>query len=243
MLATTQGSAAQTVAGTADKPLKVTLLASEWGSAKGGLSTVNRTLAILLARHPQVDVTFLVPEFACCEEDKRDTGRYTIALREAQRRPGFPDPLDWLICPPKDLAIDIVLGHGAKLGKQAQIIRESHSCKWAQVVHTTPEELGMYKNYDRAVAKGDEKNKAEVDLCKLADLVVAVGPKLMEAYSSYLRSCKKHQDIIQLTPGTFHDFLTTRQATRDGNKFKVLTFGRGDSEDLVSTDTTLLQKQ
>ena len=231
MLSTSQGAAAQTVAGTADKALKVTLLASEWGSSKGGLSTINRTLAISLARHPQVDVTFLVPEFACGEEDKRDAVRYTIALREAQRLPGFPDPLDWLICPPKDLAIDIVLGHGAKLGKQAQIIRESHSCKWAQVVHTAPEELGMYKNYDGAVAKGDEKNRAEVDLCKLADLIVAVGPKLMGAYSSYLRSCKKHQDIIQLTPGTFHDFLTTEQATRDGNKFKVLTFGRGDSED------------
>ena len=192
MLSTFQGAARQTVAGTADKALKVTLLASEWGSSKGGLSTINRTLAISLARHPQVDVTFLVPEFACGEEDKRDAVSYTIALREAQRLPGFPDPLDWLICPPKDLAIDIVLGHGAKLGKQAQIIRESHSCKWAQVVHTAPEELGMYKNYDGAVAKGDEKNRAEVDLCKLADLIVAVGPKLMEAYSSYLRSCKKH---------------------------------------------------
>ena len=69
MLATSQGAAAQTVAAIADKALKVTLLASEWGSSMGGLSTINRTLAILLARHPQVDVTFLVPEIACGEED------------------------------------------------------------------------------------------------------------------------------------------------------------------------------
>ena len=230
MLAASQGAAAQTLAGTAEKAFKVTLLASEWGSSMGGLSTINRTLAISLARHPQVDVTFLVPEIACGEEDKRDAGRHNIAIRESQSRPGY-EPLDWLSFPPRDLAIDVVIGHGAKLGKQAQIIRESHGCMWAQVVHTAPEELGMHKKYPRAIAKGEEKKKAEVALCKLADLVVAIGPKLTEAYSSYLRSCKKHQDIIQLIPGIFPEFSTTEQATRDGKKFKVLTFGRGDSDD------------
>jgi len=197
----------------------------------GGLSTINRKLAILLAQHTHVEVTFLVPEFACGEEDKITAGRHNIIIREAQRRPGYNDPLDWLSFPPRDLDTDIVVGHGAKLGKQAQVIKEAHACKWAQVVHTAPEELGMYKNYPRAIAKGEEKNRAEVDLCKLADLVVTVGPKLAEAYSSYLRSCKKHQDIFQLTPGTFHEFSTTEQVAHEGNKFKVLTFGRGDSED------------
>ena len=75
------------------------------------------------------------------------------------------------------------------------------------------------------------KNRVEVDLCKLADLVVAVGAKLRDAYSSYLRSCQKSQDIIQLTPGTFDEFKTVKQAAQDGEKFKVLTFGRGDPED------------
>ena len=197
----------------------------------GGLSTINRKLAILLAKNSQVNVTLLVPQFACCEEDKRTAGSHNVVIREAQRRPGYSDPLDWLSFPPRDLAIDIVLGNGAKLGKQAQVIREYHGCKWAQVVHTAPEELGMYKNDPKAIAKGEEKNRAEVDLCKLADLIVTVGPKLAEAYSSYLRSCKKQQDIFQLTPGTFHEFSTTEQAAHEGNKFKVLTFGRGDAED------------
>ena len=227
---TTEGAAAQSDPENSDRALKVTLLASEWSSSMGGLSTINRNLAMLLATNRRIDVTLLVPEFSCCEEDKRTAGRHNIAIREAQSRPGY-DRLDWLSFAPKDLAIDIVLGHGAKLGKQAQVIRESHGCKWAQVVHTAPEELGMFKNYPRAIAKGEEKNRAEVDLCKLADLVVAVGPKLMEAYSSYLRFCKKHQDIIQLTPSIFYEFTMVEQAACDGDKFKVLTFGRGDSED------------
>ena len=37
--------------------MKVTLLANEWGSSKGGLSTINRTLAIHLAKDANVEVT------------------------------------------------------------------------------------------------------------------------------------------------------------------------------------------
>ena len=179
----------------------------------------------------RVEVTLLVPRFACSEEEKRTAKSHNIVIREAERRPGFNDPLDWLSFPPKDLAIDIVLGHGGKLGKQAQVIRESHSCKWVQVVHTAPEELGMHKNYAKAISRGEDKNRTEVDLCKLANLVVAIGPKLTEAYSSYLRSCEKHQEIIQLTPGVFSEFSAVKQAANDSDKFKVLTFGRGDPED------------
>ena len=213
-----------------DKTLKVTLLASEWNSSRGGLSTINRHLAILMAKRSEVEVTLLVPQFACSEEEKRDAERHKIVIKEAERRPAF-DSLDWLSFPPKDLIIDVVLGHGAKLGKQAQIIREYHNCQWVQVVHTAPEELGMFKNYPRAIARGEEKTTAEVDLCKLANLVVAVGPKLTEAYSAYLRSCEKQQDIMSFTPGTFKDFSTLNQASVDSEKFRVLTFGRGDPED------------
>ena len=106
--------------------LKFALLANEWGSSKGGLSTINRTLAIHLAKHANVEVTILVPEFECGEEDKRTARGYNIAIKEVQRRPAFSDPLDWLSFPPKDLDIQVVVGHGAKLGRQAQIIRKSH---------------------------------------------------------------------------------------------------------------------
>ena len=197
----------------------------------GGLSTINRQLAILLAKHSDMDVTLLVPRFACSEDEKRMARMHNVSLREAQKRPGYADPLDWLSAPPRDLDIDIVLGHGAKLGKQAQFIREWHQCKWIQVVHTAPEELGMHKNYPMAISKGEDKSTTEVELCKLADAVVAVGPKLTKAYSSYLRSCEKHQDIIQLTPSTFIEFSDVKQAAVDMDNFKVLTFGRGDPED------------
>ena len=211
--------------------LKVTLLGSEWSSSMGGLSTINRQLAILLAKHSGVDVTLLVPQSACSEEEKRMASSHNVSILEAKKLAGFSDPLEWLSFPPRDLVIDFVLGHGAKLGKQAQVIRKYHSCKWIQVVHTAPEELGMYKDYPMAICKGEDKSTTEVELCKLADAVVAVGPKLTKAYSSYLRSSEKHQDIIQLTPSTFIEFSEVKQAAVDMDHFKVLTFGRGDPED------------
>ena len=197
----------------------------------GGLSTINRQLAILLAKHSEVDVTLLVPQSACSEDEKRMASCHNVSIQEAKKLVGFSDPLDWLSFPPRDLVIDFVLGHGAKLGKQAQVIRDSHNCKWIQVVHTAPEELAMHKNYPRAISIGEEKNLIEVGLCKLADAVLAVGPKLTDAFSAQLRSGKSQEDILQLTPGTFREFYDVKQAPKESNKFKVLTFGRGDPED------------
>ena len=197
----------------------------------GGLSTINRQLAILLAKHSDVDVTLLVPQFTCSEEEKRMASSHNVTILEAEKLEGFGDPLEWLSFPPRDLDIDFVLGHGAKLGKQAQVIRKYHNCKWIQVVHTAPEELAMYKNYPKAISKGQEKNLTEVALCKLADAVLAVGPKLTEAFSVQLGSCKSEDDILQLTPGIFREFSDVKQAPNERKKFKVLTFGRGDPED------------
>jgi len=230
-VATSQDAPAKENQGKLGTALSVTLLASEFDLSKGGLSTLNRQLATELAQHEQVKVTLLVPQYSCSEEGKRTAESYKVSIREAERLPGYDDPLDWLSSPPEDLTIDIIVGHGGKLGKQAQFLRKSHKCKWVQVVHTAPDELGIYTDYPKAISKGEKKSRTEIELCGLADVVAAVGPKLTGAYSSYLRSCKKHQDIIQLTPGTFSEFSDITQAASERDKFKVLTFGRGDPED------------
>ena len=122
--------------------VQVTILASEWGSSKGGLSTINRELAIQLAKCSDVEITFFLPQ--CNEQDKKETLNHNINIIEASRRPGYEE-LEWLSFPPEHLKIDIIVGHGVKLGHQAQVIRDTHKCRWIQVVHTDPEELGMFK--------------------------------------------------------------------------------------------------
>ena len=206
-------------------------MANGWSSLFESYLNIHEQLVTQLAQHKQVQTTLLVPQFACSEEDKNTAWSHNISIREAERRTGYNDPLDWLSFPPRDLAIDVVVGRGVNLGKQAQLIRQSHSCKWVHVVHTAPEDFGMYEDCSKAICKGVEKTRSEVDLCKLADAIATVGPKMTEAYSSLLRSCGKHQDIIELTPGTFSEFSDVTQATMDDENFNVLLFGRRDAED------------
>ena len=211
-----------------DRTIKVTILASEWGSSKGGLSTINRELAIQLAKFADVEVTFFLPK--CSHESKKEAQHHGISIVEAERRPGYEE-LDWLSFPPEHLEMDVVVGHGMKLGKQAQFIHKSHKCRWVQVVHTDPEELGMFKCYENPISKGEQKHHVEVELCQMADLVVGVGPKLTEAFRKYLSWCKRDQDVVELTPGVFADFACVEQVPDKRKHFSVLVFGRGDSED------------
>ena len=207
----------------------MTLLSSEWRSTKGGLSTINRELAIQLAKHPSVEVSVYLPQ--CSEADKQVAASHHVHLIEAEEMAGYDDPVDWLSFLPEYHAVDCVIGHGAVLGRQVQLLKRIHRCKWIQVVHTAPEELGMYKSYADAISRGEKKHQAEVKLCEKADQVVAVGPKLAEAFSGYLRSCGKDQDVLNLTPGVFSEFADVKQATEERKTFSVLAFGRGDNED------------
>ena len=165
--------------------LNITLLASEWKSLAGGLSTLNRELAIHLAKIQNVRVSLLVPEGACNDEDKREAMSFGISILEARKCVGL-DPFVWLSNPPQDHKIDVITGHGAKLGRQVQLMKrlvEFQNCKWVHVVHTAPD-LSKYKGYRSPISRGEEKLWDEVDLCKCADLVVLVG--LAKAYHCLL---------------------------------------------------------
>ena len=234
MLPPSTASTSQECQGNSSSPpstdkLRVTLLSSEWKTTKGGLSTIIRVLAIQLAKHPSLEICVYLPQ--CSEEDKRVAARHNVSLIEAKEWVGY-EPNDWLSYLPKEHVVDCVIGHGTVLGRQVQGIKHNRPhCKWIQVVHTDPEELGMYKAYEKRISKGERKHKVEVELCKLADKVVAVGPKLAEAFSRYLRPCGKDQDVIKLTPGIFAEFSDVKQAHGELSSFSVLVFGRGDSED------------
>ena len=209
--------------------VKVTILASEWGSSKGGLSIINRELAIQLAKCSGVEITFFLPK--CSEEEKKEAVCHKINIIEATRYPGY-DELEWLSFePPEYLQIDIIVGHGVKLGRQAQIIKKYHKCKWVQVVHTDPEELGMFKSYSNPISKGEDKHKTEVELCERADFVIGVGPKLSETFRSYLRHCQKDQTVLDFTPSIFDEFLSVKQVPDELKCRSMLVFGCGDAED------------
>lgn len=93
--------------------LSITLLASKWKSSKGGLSTLNRELAIQLAKRPNLSISFCVPK--CSDQDKTEASSRNVKIIEAKELPGFEQDV-WLAFPPKDHSIDFVIGHGVVLG-------------------------------------------------------------------------------------------------------------------------------
>ena len=209
--------------------LQVTILASEWGSTKGEDSTIIRELAIQLAKFPEVEISFFVPK--CNEEDKRTARGHQIKIVEAERQPGY-DELEWLSFPPPNLQINVIVGHGVEHGHQAPVIRNARKCKWIQVVHADPEELGMFTSYQNRISTGEKKHKEEVELCEKADFVVGVGPKLCEAFRRCLRWCKKDETILNITPGVFDEFVNVEHAAEERERFGILVLGRGDAEDV-----------
>ena len=176
-----------------------------------------------------MEVTVYLPK--CSEEDKLIAASHNVHLIEAEEMAGYDNPEDWLSSLPDGHAVDCVIGHGAIPGRQVQFIKRHCNCKWIPVVHTAPEELGMFKSYSDAISRGEKKHQAEIKLCEKADQVVAVGPKLAEAFLGYLRACGKDQDVPNLTPGIFSEFSEVKQATKERKTFSVLVFGRGDNED------------
>ena len=207
-----------------ERKLRVTLLSAEWKtSSNGDLTTINRELAIQMAKHPNVEVSVFLPQ--CSEEDKKDADSYNVKLIEAAKLGGF-EPVDWLASVPQGHAMDCVLGHGVALGRQIQIIKRNSNyshCKWIQVVHTAPEEIGMYKN----ISEGQQKQQTEIELCEMADQVVTIGHKLTEAYKNQLRK----QDVFNLMPSIFVEFSDVQQASDTRRTFCILVIESGDSED------------
>ena len=208
--------------------VKVTILASEWGSSKGELSTLNRELAIQLAKFPEVEITFFLPR--CTDREKNQALRHNVKVVEATPVPGREE-LEWLCFPPEDLQIDIVVGHGITHGYQAQVIRKYKNCQWVQMVHTDPEELGMFKSYDKSISEGEEKRKTEVELCEMANLVIGVGPKLRDAFRLYLRGSQEVKCVHDFTPGVFGEFDSVKQSDEEQKHCSVLVFGHGNDED------------
>ena len=176
-----------------------------------------------MAKRPNVEVSVFLPQ--CSEEDKRDAYSYNVKLVEAVKLSGF-EPVDWLASVPEGHAMDCVLGHGVALGRQIQLIKRNPNyshCKWIQVVHTAPEEIGMYKS----ISEGQQMQQTEIELCEMADQVVTIGPKLTDAYKHQLRK----QDVFNLTPSILSEFSDVQQASDEERTFCVLVTESGDSED------------
>ena len=218
------------------KLIDVMFLCDEWKSSKGGLSTFNREFAINLAQATTGSMKIHCYVSNSDDRDRKDAKQHGVNLITARNVPGSADPLECLKFPPSELPNPhLVIGHGRKLGIPAYSLVQNTKCKWIQFVHVYCENLGKYKESSTAaedtIEENERKHKMEIELCKAADAVVAVGSRLQQLYSRSLVSVK----VELITPGIFEKFSNKSQLAVDRSvvkNFNVFMFGRATFEDL-----------
>ncbi|PFX15536.1 D-inositol 3-phosphate glycosyltransferase [Stylophora pistillata] len=216
--------------------IDVMFLYDEWKSSKSGLTTFNREFAINLAETTTGSMKVHCYVSQSDDRDREDAKQHGVNLITAEAIPGSRDPLDWLKVPPPELQHPhVVIGHGRKLGTPPCLIVRAAKCKWLQFVHVFCEDLEKSKKTTTpavdTIEENEEKHKMEIELCKAADAVVAVGSRLQRKYSRSLLNVK----VEVITPGIFGKFSSESQLAVDRSvvkHFNVFMFGRGTFEDL-----------
>ena len=208
--------------------MKITFLTEEWTqSTKGSCSTFMRQMAIELSRLENVEIGILIP--SASPEDKEDAQKYNINVFEPEKLTGY-EPVDCLQFPPQGFSTDFIIGQGIKPGCHGQVLKNNLGCKWVHVVLRNAEETAMFQKTPGAISEGQKQYETEVELCKKADMVITVGSKLNETFSSALHQCKKDH-IFKLIPGIFDEFFGEQKQYRKSRTFEILVFGRGNTED------------
>ena len=199
-----------------------------WDSG-GFNSTITKELSIQLAKFLHVKVSVLVPEGSCHEFDKRNAESHNVTIVEAKKLLGFQGPNDWLYFPPKGLTTDIVIGVGERFCKMAQIFKEHCHCK-SIFVGCDPFEERFYINAELRDALAEMEKvylgTSNVQpMMEMADLPVAVGPKMADKHSASLSHHKK--EVFKLTPSIVSEFADVTHALCDRKNFRILVAGHG----------------
>lgn len=209
------------------------LVGDEWRSARGGVSTFNRELAIALAR-AGCEVRVVVPEADQAERD--ETQEFGLGLATPVPIPGL-DGSELLLTPAafgdSEFRPDIIVGHGRVLGPYAYAIQNQFfpDARRVHFVHTDAESLELVKDprgNRSAVLTADKRRRIEADLSISADLVAGVGPVLADMIRDSMRGFRVDPpQVIDFRPG-LRDWEGAVDPTDPPKRRQVLLIARAD---------------
>ncbi|XP_070549671.1 uncharacterized protein [Ptychodera flava] len=211
----------------------ILIIGTEWGTWKGGLSTVNRLIAELAVESgKEVYATTL----EATTEDKADAQSKGIHLFLPSKEDASESPdLFWLtkyyqvyyksIQEHKD--IDVIIGH---LPITSTIALRMHrdwfpSSKVILFNHVIPEDTDVHKSSWTA-EKVQEKEKKLCEEAVNSSVVFSVGPKIYSHFENKYRAYPslRHKQFLPLPDKMFFD-IKMKKPSAD-SKIQILTFGR-----------------
>lgn len=216
----------------------VLVVATEWFSAHGGLSSFNRHLcAALAAAGAQVFCTVL--RMSGAEElDARDKH---VTLLCHPGAPGAPEYGRLSRRPRIPVAPHLIIGHGRITGPVAAHLQEDYfpEARRLHIIHMAPDEIEWHKldgTTDRA-QRAEERTQIEHALASTAHRAFAVGPRLHGRFANALWEADA-PPLVQLNPGfdLRTGALPAPRTPPPGLPLTVLLAGRTDEAKLKGVD-------
>eukprot|EP00058_Branchiostoma_floridae_P016480 XP_002601968.1 hypothetical protein BRAFLDRAFT_94539 [Branchiostoma floridae] len=181
----------ETLGPTAARP--VLLVSTEYGTSKGGISTINLNAALVLtAAGAEIYATVL----EASQQDERDAERDGVRLLKPRLHPdsSAKPSLEWLTVyhsvhfPHIPSDVCCIVGHVDVTSRAARNIREERfpHAKLAMFGHVAPEETEPLKSDEKALGVGRKEASIQDDIGK-ADVVFSVGPRIHRHYDWFLR--------------------------------------------------------
>jgi glycosyltransferase involved in cell wall biosynthesis/tetratricopeptide (TPR) repeat protein len=188
------------------KQTAVLVVATEWYSRHGGLSTFNRDLCTALVR-AGARVVCYVPRAETGERDDAERVHH-VHIVEAPALPGADDSTLLLQRPqlPSGFVPEIVIGHDRITGAASvRLARDDFpGSKRVLFIHTSPEEIEWHKESredSTSAERAEARKKEQLGLAAKCDLVIAVGPRLTREFATDLHGDGNPVPIMELTPG------------------------------------------
>lgn len=180
---------------------RILVLATEWVAKQGGLSTFNRELCTSLAKLGH-EVVCVIPEVH--EGEREAAASKNVRLVMATTVKGA-DHFSGLVrrLPLGEFVPDLIIGHGRITGNAAKVQKEDSypGAKRVHFVHMAPGEIEWYKGKEDAAQSAEQREAIELDLCREADLVAAVGPRLHLECGNLLSAIEVAPKLYQFIPG------------------------------------------
>ena len=207
---------------------RILVLATEWFSAHGGLSTVNRRLCQALGS-AGAEVYCVV--LGATDEEVADAAASNVRLIKAKRLfgDGEQEALSRRPRLPVGVVPHLIIGHGRITGRAAFAVADDHfdGVPRLHILHMAPDEvewLKLDRKNDAGLSAEERMREERALLCPPA-VAAGIGPRLFALAEAELAPFPQAAEPVRIDPG-FESARTTARTPPRGKPIRVLLLGR-----------------